>query len=66
MLPGTTDVSHFYDAGRAVLILTAIIALLIAWIVLARWLSGRSISGLSLALPLFGLSWLVPVGLKSR
>jgi hypothetical protein len=52
-------------AGRAVLIVTAIIAALVAVIVLAQWRHGGALGLQSLAMPAAGLIWLAALGLKS-
>lgn len=52
-------------AGRAVLIVTAVITALVVVIVLAQWRRGGELGAQSLAMPVAGLAWLAALGLKS-
>jgi len=51
-------------AGRAVLLIAAVIAALVAGIVSLRVHSGLGMSGLSLLLPALGLAWLAFLGVQ--
>jgi hypothetical protein len=52
-------------AGRAVLLVSAVIGAIVVVIVGARLRSGGSIAALSLAMPAVGLGWLASLGLKA-
>jgi hypothetical protein len=53
-------------AGQRVLIVTAIIAAIVALIIGSHWHAGKPIGLLSVAMPLVGLGWLAAIGLKLR
>jgi hypothetical protein len=52
------------SAGRAVLIISAVLACMVAVIIASRWLLGGSVAVLSVMLPVAGLLWLAGLGLK--
>jgi len=52
-------------AGRAVLIVTAVITALVVVIVVAQWRHGGALGLQSLAMPAVGLLWLASLGLQS-
>jgi len=53
-------------AGRSILLITAISSLIVTLIVGSYLLSGKPLAGLSVAMPLAGLSWLAAIGWKLR
>lgn len=54
------------QAGRAVLWVSAVIAVMVTFIVLHQLFSGGPIMAFSVGLPLVGLWWLASLGLKAR
>ena len=62
--PQATGSAQARSAGRAVLIISAVLACMVLVIIASRWLLGGSMAVLSVALPVVGLLWLAGLGLK--
>jgi hypothetical protein len=64
-LPAPVLQSDARRAGRALLWVSGVIALLVSFFTVKQWASGGPVSAASVAMPIVGLVWLGSLGLKA-